>query len=175
MTKSKFLLVAKSLLYLFIIICSIGIFIDDCSDKPTRSVIFAGITVTDEFGNVLSWDPGDWCGLTPCPPSPPETLSISPEIGGLPKIFSFCPAFPNPAKDSTIISYTLPLDSKVKLWIINRYGHNVITLVDGSVTAGYKAVVWHLKDSNSRRVGSDIYRAIIETGQFRCRGDIKVE
>jgi len=146
----------------------------DCSDKPTKSVLFADITVTDEFGNVLSWDPSDWCVPGPRPLLSGVTAEPQSPLG-LPTAYYMYPAYPNPTKDSVTILYALPTDSKVKLWIINRYGQDIITLTNEFETAGYKSVVWHLQDSNFRRVGSDIYRAIIEAGQFRCNGDIKVE
>ncbi|EQB64094.1 MAG: hypothetical protein RBG1_1C00001G1673 [candidate division Zixibacteria bacterium RBG-1] len=84
------------------------------------------------------------------------------------------PEFPNPVKDSVIIRYALPVYSVVKFRVMNRYGEKVFTLVKYE-NAGFRSIVWHLQDSEGRRVGSDIYRATFETADFKKEFDIKVE
>ncbi len=85
------------------------------------------------------------------------------------------PEFPDPVKDSVVFRYALPVDSVVKLRIINRYGQRVFTLVK-SEYSGYRSIVWHLQDAEGRRVGADIYRGKIEIGDFfRKEFNVKVE
>ena len=115
--------------YSSMIFLSLIIFIE-CSDKPTKSVLFTGGTIS--------------------------------------------PQFPNPVKDSVTIRYSLPVYSVVKFRVMNRYGEKVFTLVKYE-NAGYRSIVWYLKDSQGHRVGSDIYRATFEAVDFRKDFDIKVE
>lgn len=166
-------IISKRLLYFFFLFSLVAL-VKGCTDKPTKPVIFSGITITDEYGNVLAWDPGDWCTYSSFKSS--GKLPVPhPKLSDIPKSFNLAPAYPNPTSDSVTIPFALPLNIKVKLWIMNRFGQNVTVLVDSTVYAGYRSAVWHLQDSHSRRVSSGIYKAVFEAGGFVCDGDIWVE
>ena len=152
----------------FVIALTLG-FALGCKKGSVKWVFSSGITVTDIQGNVYKVDPGDWCGSLGLP----DTLSVA----GLPTTFVFGYAYPNPAKDSTIIAYALPTSSKVHIWIEDRYGQDILDLVNEPQTAGFKYVVWYLQNYDGERVQSGIYRANIRAGEyFHCdEGDILVE
>ncbi len=86
------------------------------------------------------------------------SLSTALEIlPGLPAVFSFSPARPNPAGHSTVISYQLPAEADVRLEIYNIAGQKVATLAQGRQPAGYHSRTWDLKDSGGRRVANGVY------------------
>jgi len=59
-------------------------------------------------------------------------------ILSLPVSYNLFQNFPNPFNPSTIIKYTLPFESNVKLVVYNIIGEVVKTLVDETVSAGYQ-------------------------------------
>ncbi len=59
-----------------------------------------------------------------------------------PKQFKFSQNYPNPFNPTTMISYTLPTDSKVKIEIFNTLGQSVAVLVNDNKTAGYYESSW---------------------------------
>lgn len=60
-----------------------------------------------------------------------------------PKHFSLEQCYPNPFNPSTTIAYTLPVDAKVSLQIIDVLGRVVTQLVDEVQVAGYRYVIWN--------------------------------
>ncbi len=161
----------KKLWIPFLIAFAVG-FVLSCEKNGSVKWVFSSdITVTDIDGNVYKTDPCDWCGNCQHRYVPDYRAT------GLPTSYSFGYAYPNPAKDSTIIRFALPQSDYVHLWIEDKLGGNVTTLVDGIETAGYKEYVWYLQDSDGKRVMEGIYRANIQTGlNFHCDdGDILVE
>ena len=59
-----------------------------------------------------------------------------------PKSFGLSQNFPNPFNPATIIRYSIPLESRVKLEIFNAIGQRVATLVDGERNAGNYEAEW---------------------------------
>ena len=68
------------------------------------------------------------------------------------KEFQLSQNYPNPFNPSTIISYSLPEEAKVKIEIYNLLGQKVAALVDGIEIAGNHSVTW-----NARNFSSGIY------------------
>jgi hypothetical protein len=67
------------------------------------------------------------------------------EITNLPTTFELGQNYPNPFNPSTIIAYELPKDTKVSIKVFNALGQQVLTLVDGSQTAGHHEVTCETK------------------------------
>jgi len=91
--------------------------------------------------------------------TPPEDESITTVM---PDKFALEPAYPNPFNATTVISYQLPEESRVKICIYNINGQLVQTLVNDRQTAGYYSVNW-----NSVGLASGIYFYQIVAGDFR--------
>ena len=80
-----------------------------------------------------------------------ETPSVKLVISALknpevPKIFSLEQNFPNPFNPSTLISYQLPINSRMAIKIYDVLGQEVANLFDGFQEAGYHTVLWEAKD-----------------------------
>jgi flagellar hook capping protein FlgD/ASPM-SPD-2-Hydin domain-containing protein len=84
----------------------------------------------------------------------------------LPVEFALNQNFPNPFNPSTTIKYALKQNVDVKLTIYNILGQEIRTLISGSMTAGYKEVVWNGLDNNNAQVSTGVYFYRIEAGDF---------
>lgn len=73
--------------------------------------------------------------------------------------------YPNPFNPTTIIKFSLPKDSKVKLSIYNVKGQKVTTVVDEFLEKGIHTVEWKGTDSNKKAVSSGIYFYEISAGK----------
>ncbi len=71
--------------------------------------------------------------------------------------------YPNPFNPITIISFSIPNESKVDLLIYNIKGQKVKQLVSDQFSAGEHSVVWDGKDENDFPVGSGIYLYKLQT------------
>ncbi|UCG53221.1 MAG: T9SS type A sorting domain-containing protein [Candidatus Latescibacterota bacterium] len=73
---------------------------------------------------------------------------------------------PNPFNPETTIRFALPRRTSVRLDVYDARGKLVVTLIDGTMNAGTKSVVWNGKDGEGREVGSGVYfcRLKTETG-----------
>ena len=74
--------------------------------------------------------------------------------------------YPNPFNLKSIISYNLPMASKVNLTIYDLLGRRVTTLVDEYQTLGYKSLEWDGTDENGKVVASGIYFYQLEAEGF---------
>ncbi|NOY59118.1 MAG: T9SS type A sorting domain-containing protein [Calditrichaeota bacterium] len=87
---------------------------------------------------------------------------------GLPNHFSLSNNYPNPFNPETVIQYTLPTKTHIRLDIYNLLGERVKSLVNGLQTAGSKLVIWDGTDEHGRKVGSGVYVYQIRAGSFRA-------
>ena len=88
----------------------------------------------------------------------------------LPTSFSVSQNYPNPFNASTVIRYSLPENSKVKIEIFNILGQKVRTLVDEFQTAGYKTIQWNGTNAGNQTVASGVYFYKIDMGK---RSEVK--
>jgi hypothetical protein len=84
----------------------------------------------------------------------------------VPDSFSLSQNYPNPFNSETVIEYSLPQESQVKMAIYNILGQRVKTLLEQKETAGYKRVIWDGKNEKGQVAGSGIYFYRMETGEF---------
>ncbi len=70
----------------------------------------------------------------------------------VPSEFSLMQNYPNPFNPSTSIRFGLPSDSKVKIVVFDAVGQEIMTLVDGNLTAGL-----HTTNFNASGLNSGIY------------------
>ena len=77
-------------------------------------------------------------------------------------------AFPNPFEQTTTISYYLPADGRVNLWIVDTQGKLIHRLIDDqAMTAGKHEISW-----DAGTASSGVYLPIIESNQQRVSGRI---
>ena len=77
-------------------------------------------------------------------------------------------AFPNPFEQITTISYYLPANGKVNLWIVDTQGKLIHRLVDDQEqTAGKHEVKWEAMSASS-----GVYLPIVESNNQRVSGRI---
>jgi hypothetical protein len=79
----------------------------------------------------------------------------------LPESFELAQNYPNPFNPSTVISYSLPVNSNVTLKVFDILGKEVVTLVDENQNAGNYNVEW-----NALEFSSGIYFYQIETKEY---------
>jgi hypothetical protein len=84
----------------------------------------------------------------------------------LPRKFTLQQNYPNPFNPATIIEYTLPKTSKVKIQIYNVLGQMVRNLVDELQDQGYKMILWDGKDDRGHELSSGVYFYRIRAGNF---------
>ncbi|HBZ01963.1 MAG TPA: hypothetical protein DEO84_11660 [candidate division Zixibacteria bacterium] len=93
---------------------------------------------------------------------------IAGEESQLPDAFFLSQNYPNPFNPTTVISYGLPQDSRVKVEIYNLLGQKIKTLVNGLEKAGYKSLIWDGKDTAGKAVSSGVYFYRIDAGSFQA-------
>jgi len=84
----------------------------------------------------------------------------------LPRKFSLDQNYPNPFNPSTIINYSLPRRSNVKIEIYNILGQTVRQLTDENRTAGNHSVTWDGLDNNGQSVSTGVYFYRITADNF---------
>ena len=67
----------------------------------------------------------------------------------LPADYSLEQAYPDPFNPTTVIEYTLPVNSRVRMQVVNVLGQVVATLIDGVRSAGRNSVVWDATGNSS--------------------------
>lgn len=72
--------------------------------------------------------------------------------------------YPNPVNNSSIISFTLPGSSNVKLSVYNISGQLINPLLDKKMDKGNHQINWTATDNSGKRLNSGIYLLKLETG-----------
>jgi hypothetical protein len=86
---------------------------------------------------------------------------VEANVNNSPSVFTLNQNYPNPFNPSTIISYSLPQASNVKLIVYNAIGQPVRVLENGFKNSGTYNVTF-----NASELSSGIYFCKIEAGQF---------
>jgi hypothetical protein len=85
----------------------------------------------------------------------------------LPRRFALNQNYPNPFNPSTVISYQLPVISRIQLKIYNSIGQEVRTLVSGAVqNPGKYEMSWDGRNEMGAPVASGIYIYRLKTNEF---------
>lgn len=83
------------------------------------------------------------------------------DVDKIPTVFALAQNYPNPFNPATVISFQLPVDSKVQLKIYDVVGSEVATLVNEERPAGF-----HHVEFNARGLASGIYFYSLQAGEF---------
>ena len=90
-----------------------------------------------------------------------KPMTVKRDGGIAPEDFSLYQNYPNPFNPTTVISYQLPVFSKVTLKVYDVLGREAATLVNEEQSPGRKEVLWNAKDLSS---GVYIYK--LQAGSF---------
>jgi len=135
----------------------------------------ANVDSTFSYGHitmhyVLQMDFSDVDGNTLWPDVVPGEIvvqvptDIDDELGnGLPTSFALAQNYPNPFNPSTVIEFSLPTASPVKLEVFNILGQHVSTLINGQMPAGTHQATF---DASPYTSGIYFYRLTYEGGAF---------
>jgi len=79
--------------------------------------------------------------------------------------------FPNPFRDASTFSFTLPQDGPVRIDVFDVSGRMVHTLAAGAMPRGVHALVWDGRNASGRAVGAGVYfyRLVTATDTFTRR------
>ncbi|MGE5480573.1 MAG: hypothetical protein ACM3U1_09140 [Chloroflexota bacterium] len=130
-------------------IVAIAVSLNACGDEEDKDKIdISGITSRSIICEVYKVDPDDWKPL-------PGLTDIS-----------LCP---NPVNytSSAELKFKLDEPARVKVWAVNSRDETVLNIFDGSLTAGYRAILF-----SGLPVG--LSRIYIQAGNKRTYGDVLV-
>ncbi|MEW5701124.1 MAG: PKD domain-containing protein [Candidatus Zixiibacteriota bacterium] len=114
-------------------------------------------------------------GLEDCQGNPPGQSALrvlleearAGQPGALPRDFALEQNYPNPFNPATVIVYSLPARTAVRLEVFDILGHRVTTLVDGEQEAGRYRALWDGRDDTGYAVGSGIYFSRLATPHYQ--------
>jgi hypothetical protein len=86
---------------------------------------------------------------------------VSNEPNNAPQNFSLSQNYPNPFNPNTVITYSIPAASNVKLIVYNALGQTVKILENGFKHAGKYSI-----NLNAEKLSSGVYFYSLEAGQF---------
>ena len=94
------------------------------------------------------------------------TIGITGSTQRIPLEYALLPAYPNPFNASTTLRIALLQSSPVTLAIYDLGGHEIFTLVDADLTAGYHSFIWDGRDFTGKPVPSGMYITKMVTPSF---------
>lgn len=92
------------------------------------------------------------------------TASVS--DGTAPADFTLEQNYPNPFNPTTLIRFSVPVTSRVRISIYNLLGQRVRDLVDESFANGVQEVSWDGRDNTGRLLSSGTYIYRMQSGNF---------
>jgi hypothetical protein len=114
-----------------------------------------------DFGNHVT-DSGQ-CG----PTQREERIAAAETDATLPKQFALEQNIPNPFNPTTEIRFALPTDQSVTIVIYNILGRSVRHFDLGTVSAGYRSVIWDGKTEAGGDAGSGVYFYRLVTPEYQ--------
>lgn len=94
----------------------------------------------------------------------PSATGVTDAESGPALAYGLKPGSPNPFRDATTLSFTLPRRERASVKVFDINGRIVRTLVDDVVSGSTHAVTWDGRDERGREVGSGIYFIRFEAG-----------
>ncbi|MCK6561945.1 T9SS type A sorting domain-containing protein, partial [bacterium] len=99
------------------------------------------------------------------PPPPPYELAGN-TFAPIPEQYGLSQDYPNPFNPETTIEYQVPQAGRVSLKVYNLLGHEIRTLVDQDMPAGYHRVKWDGRSESGQKLESGVYLYRLRAGEF---------
>ncbi len=80
--------------------------------------------------------------------------------------YALLPAYPNPFKPVTTISFDLPDNAQVSIAVYDLKGRMVTELVKGQMEAGYHTIVWNAQDISGVPLSNGVFFYRMITPEF---------
>jgi hypothetical protein len=80
--------------------------------------------------------------------------------------FAFAPARPNPTTGRTVFEFATPIDCHARLDVFDLLGRRVAVPLDGTVSAGRRAIEWNGLGDGGDRVRAGLYVCRLQAGAF---------
>lgn len=84
----------------------------------------------------------------------------------LPSNYALDQNYPNPFNPETVIRFSLPIPSNVKIKIFDVLGNEIRTLIDEERSSGKHSIYWNATDNFGKRVSSGVYFYTITADKF---------
>ena len=86
-----------------------------------------------------------------------QEVIVNSEELTVPMIYTLCQNYPNPFNPTTTISFSIPKESTVELYIYNIKGQKIKTLVSDQFTVGQHSIIWNGDDDFGNSISSGVY------------------
>lgn len=113
---------------------------------------------------VVDWKANDL--TVELPPDLNTPMAVKGMSGSVPVVYSLEQNYPNPFNPSTMITYSIPQRTHVRLEVFNILGQKVITLVDEEQEAGIHSVLWNTQSGGRQSMSSGVYFLKMHAGVF---------
>lgn len=111
------------------------------------------------------WEAGQWKNVTKCNTSYQSLTAINDDAPGI-RAYTLTQNYPNPFNPGTVIRYSVPANSSVRLTVYDITGRRVRTLIAENKAAGKYAVEWDGTNDAGRLVSSGLYFYRLSAGDF---------
>ena len=132
-------------------VLDVGFDIVNTHGDVSYDVEIENLVLSDPYGNSIPLDRSDLTAQI-ASPAPGE--------------YSLSQNYPNPFNPETTIEFTLPVDGKIVLDVIDVSGQRVKRLMQGNRQAGSYTVLWNGLDERGMKVASGVYFYKIRAGDF---------
>ena len=93
-------------------------------------------------------------------------MTRSKNIENLPDDFVLYANYPNPFNPQTRIDFGLPATGHVNLKIYDIMGREVVTLLNETISAGYKSILWNATNKSGQPVSAGMYFYALQVKDF---------
>ena len=121
----------------------------------------AGTDTSFDSFSFVKLEPGGWDGAAEWFNTGESFEELVTNQVTMPTVYSLEQNYPNPFNNQTVVSYSIPTSSLVRLTVYDITGREVESLVTGQMSRGYHEVVWDAKN-----MGSGVYFVRMEAGDF---------
>jgi subtilisin-like proprotein convertase family protein len=94
----------------------------------------------------------------------PGEVGVAEQNETIPGAFALESNYPNPFNPATMINFSIPMESRVRLEIFDLLGRVVQILVDDNLPAGHHSIEWNGRTSAGEHASSGVYFARLISG-----------